>query len=103
MSSAVEVTPKKLEDRVDPYGSKVKQLQEAVLFGPRTLNPTVRKAASLAAELPDALGPYVQKVAKHAYKVTDEEMTAASSVGLFRRSNLRGDGKRGPGRWPYAP
>jgi len=65
----------------DPYGSKVKQLQEAVLFGPRTLNPTVRKAASLAAELPDALGPYVQKAAKHAYKVTDEEMTELHQSG----------------------
>jgi hypothetical protein len=65
----------------DPYGSKVKQLQEAVLSGPGTLDPRVRKAASLAAELPPALAPYVQKVAKHAYKVTDEDITALYQAG----------------------
>lgn len=65
----------------DPYGRKVKQLQEAVLSGPGTLDPAVRKAASLATELPPALAPYAQKVWKHAYKVTDEDITALHQVG----------------------
>jgi alkylhydroperoxidase family enzyme len=65
----------------DPYSSMVKQLQEAVLSGPGTLDLAVRKAASRVAELPDALGPYVQKVAKYAYKVTDEDITALHQAG----------------------
>jgi alkylhydroperoxidase family enzyme len=65
----------------DPYGSKVRQLKEAVLSGPGTLDPTVRKAASLAAELPDVLGPYVKKVATHAYTVTDQDIAALHQAG----------------------
>jgi alkylhydroperoxidase family enzyme len=76
-----ENTPTGKHAAADPYGSKVKQLQEAVLSGPGTLDPRVRKAASLAAELPPALAPYVQKVAKHAYKVTDEDITALYQAG----------------------
>jgi hypothetical protein len=65
----------------DPYGSKVKQLKEAVLSGPGTLDPAVREAASRAAGLPKALGPYVKKVASHAYKVTDEDIAALHQAG----------------------
>jgi hypothetical protein len=67
----------------DPYGSKVRQLKEAVLSGPGTLDPTVREAASLAVELPGALGPYVKKVARHAYTVTDEDITALRLAGYL--------------------
>jgi len=65
----------------DPYASQVKQLKKTVLSGPGTLDPAVRKAACLAAELPDVLGPYVKKVVKHAYEVTDKDMTALHQVG----------------------
>jgi hypothetical protein len=65
----------------DPYGGKVQQLKEAVLSGSGALNPVVRKAASLAAELPDALDPYVKKVVRHAYKVTDTDITALRRAG----------------------
>ena len=65
----------------DPYSSKVKQLKEAVLSGPGTLDPAVRKAASLAAGLPEALDPYVKKVVQHAYQVTDMDITALRQAG----------------------
>jgi alkylhydroperoxidase family enzyme len=65
----------------DPYASRVRQLKETVLSGPGALDPAVRMAACLAAELPDVLGPYVKKVAKHAYEVTDKDMTALRQVG----------------------
>src|SRR5262245_39102462 len=65
----------------DAYRSKVKELKEAVRSGPGTLDPAVRQIASLAAELSHALGPYVQKVAKHAYKVTDEDITVLHQAG----------------------
>ncbi len=65
----------------DPYSSKVKRLKEAVLSGPGTLDPAVRMAASLSTGLHDALGPYVEKVARHAYQVTDEDITALRQAG----------------------
>jgi hypothetical protein len=65
----------------DPYVRKVKQLKEMVLSGPGTLDPVVRQAANLAADLPDALDPYVQKVVRHAYKVTDEDITVLRQAG----------------------
>jgi alkylhydroperoxidase family enzyme len=65
----------------DPYSSKVKRLKEAVLSGSGALDPAVRMAASLATGLPDALGPYVEKVARHAYQVTDEDITALRQAG----------------------
>lgn len=78
----MENTQREKHTAADPYGGKLKQLQEAVLSGPGLLDPTVRKAASLAAELPPALAPYVQKVVKHAYKVTDEDMTSLHQAGF---------------------
>jgi hypothetical protein len=65
----------------DPYGSKVRRLKQAVLSEPGTLDPAVRQAVCRAADLPDALGPYVQKVVRHAYKVTSEDITALHQAG----------------------
>jgi hypothetical protein len=65
----------------DPYSSKVEQLKEAVLSGPGTLDPAVRKAASLAAGLPEVLDPYVKKVVQHAYQVTDTDITVLRQAG----------------------
>jgi hypothetical protein len=65
----------------DRYASQVKRLKETVLSGPGALDPAVRKAACLAAELPGVLGPYMKKVAKHAYKVTDRDMIALRQAG----------------------
>jgi alkylhydroperoxidase/carboxymuconolactone decarboxylase family protein YurZ len=65
----------------DPYSSKVKQLKEAVLSGPGTLDPAVRKAASLASGLPEALDPYVKMVVQHAYQVTDVDIAALRQAG----------------------
>ena len=65
----------------DPYSSKVEQLKEAILSGAGTLDPALRKAASLAAGLPEALDSYVKKVVRHAYQVTDTDITALSQAG----------------------
>jgi alkylhydroperoxidase family enzyme len=67
----------------DPYASRVKQLKETVLSGPGALAPAMRKAACLAAELPNALGPFVKKVAKHAYTRTDKDITALRQAGYL--------------------
>jgi alkylhydroperoxidase family enzyme len=64
-----------------PYSGRVEQLKEAVLSGPGTLDPAVRKAASLAAGLPDVLDPYVKKVVQHAYQVTDTDITVLRQAG----------------------
>jgi alkylhydroperoxidase family enzyme len=65
----------------DPYSSQVKQFKEAVFFRSGALDPAVRVAASLAARLPDALDPYVKKVARYAYEVTDEDIAALRHAG----------------------
>lgn len=65
----------------DPYSGKVKRLKEAILSGLGALDPKVRMAASLATGLHDALGPYVEKVARHAYQVTDEDISALRQAG----------------------
>jgi alkylhydroperoxidase family enzyme len=65
----------------DPYACQVTRLKETVLAGPGALDPALRQAACLAAERPDALAPYVKKVSTHAYKVTDNDMTALRQTG----------------------
>ena len=65
----------------DPYSSKVRQLEGAVLSGPGTLDPAVRKAASRAAGLPEVLDLYVKKVVQHAYQVTDTDITVLRQAG----------------------
>jgi alkylhydroperoxidase family enzyme len=65
----------------DPYSSKVKRLKEAVLSGSGALDPALRMAASLTTGLHDALGPYVEKVARHAYQVTDADIITLRQAG----------------------
>jgi alkylhydroperoxidase family enzyme len=58
------------------------RLQHAVLFEPGTLSSHVRQAAaSMASELPEVVYKYVQKVAKSAYTVTDEDVQLLLQAG----------------------
>lgn len=77
----VKNSPRRDDLANDPYNSQVKQLKEAVLSGPGTLDPAVRKAAGLAAGLPEALDPYVKKVVQHASQVTDTDITVLRQAG----------------------
>ncbi len=71
----------------------VRRLIDAVLHGPGELDPRIRQAvearaaalggreAETPAPLPEAMAPYVEKVAKHAYKTTDEDIEALRQAG----------------------
>lgn len=78
-----------MEDR---YREKMRALAEAVLGTPGDLDPGTRsgieaRAASLggrrgaAGDVPEALERFVEKVARHAYKVTDAEVAALRAAG----------------------
>lgn len=69
---------------MDRHAEKLQRLVEAALNGPGELSPGVRRAIAEERheEAPPALLPYLDKVARHAYKVTDEDVEALRRAGL---------------------
>jgi alkylhydroperoxidase family enzyme len=65
----------------DPHATGMYRLVDAVLAGPGTLDPSIRRAAADGADVPEALRGYLDKVARHAYKVTDEDVEALRAAG----------------------
>lgn len=65
----------------DPYADKTKRLEQTVLSGPGELASSVRQAAAALSEMPEVMKKYVQKVAKHAYKVTDQDVEVLRQAG----------------------
>src|SRR4051794_16829627 len=65
------------------YAELVQQVRRAVLESRGTTSPDVRRGAAFGsgADVPEALRSYVQKVALHAYRVTDEDVTALKAAG----------------------
>ena len=52
-----------------------------VLEQPGEVAPALRQAASRNRDLPEALRAYVDKVERHAYQVSDEEVEALKQAG----------------------
>jgi alkylhydroperoxidase family enzyme len=65
----------------DAHATKMQRLVDAVLEGPGMLDPNIRRAAAEEADVPEALRGYLDKVARHAYKVTDEDVEALREAG----------------------
>lgn len=65
----------------DLYADKMKCLEQTVLSGPGELASSVRQAAAVSGEVPEVMKKYVQKVAKHAYKVTDQDVEGLRQAG----------------------
>ncbi len=75
------------------YMALVRRLVDAVLTSVGDTEPDIRRAAEAraaalggrpvetTAELPAALDAYVDKVARHAYKVTDDDIAALRQAG----------------------
>lgn len=59
-----------------------KALTSRILEGDGKTSPSERKAAFNNSGLARPLGGLVDKVARHAYRVTDEDITAARASGL---------------------
>jgi len=77
----------------DRYERLVKHLMDAVLVGPGVADTKLRQAieefsaryggrtGTQADEVLPTLRPYIEKVAQHAYKVTDEDVQALQQAG----------------------
>jgi alkylhydroperoxidase family enzyme len=58
----------------------VRRVEEAVLRTPGALDPATREAIA-AGDRPDELAPYLDKVTRHAYKVTDDDVARVRAAG----------------------
>jgi alkylhydroperoxidase family enzyme len=65
----------------DRFAELTNRLQQAVLFGPGDLDPNIRQAAATSGDVPEPMKRYAEKVALHAYKVTDEDVEALLQAG----------------------
>lgn len=64
---------------LDLIAPERRALVEQVLRGPGEASPELRAAAAANAGLPPELAALVEKIHRHAYQVTDEEMAALRS------------------------
>ena len=58
----------------DPHARLREQVLNRVLDGPGETEPSLRHAAAEGKELPTDLQPLIDKIHRHAYKVTDEDI-----------------------------
>lgn len=65
-----------MSDRFDE-GRRV--LEESVLGGPGHTDSTLRRRVAERRDVPEELRPLVDKIERHAYKVTDEDVAALRS------------------------
>jgi len=65
----------------DPHATHMQRLADAVLAGPGSLDPGVRRAVADGRDVAEALRGYVDKVARHAYRVTDEDVVSLRAAG----------------------
>jgi hypothetical protein len=63
----------------DPYAELRDRVLKTVLDGPGTTEPALRNAAADDKGLPADLKSLVDKIHRHAYKVTDEDMAKAQA------------------------
>ena len=59
----------------------MEELRRTVLEAPGTTPAELRRAVSELVDVPDALRGYVDKVVRHAYRVSDEEVDALKAAG----------------------
>ena len=58
----------------DPHESLRDQVYERVLLGQGDADPALRQAAAAGVGVPADLQPLIDKIHRHAYKVTDEDI-----------------------------
>jgi hypothetical protein len=63
----------------DPHASLRDRVLESVLQGPGESDPAIRQAAAQGRGVPSDLQPLVDKIHRHAYKVTDEDIARAQA------------------------
>ena len=63
----------------DPYAGMRDRVLDNVLKGPGESDPAIRESVANRTNVPDDLKVLVEKIHRHAYKVTDEDMAAAQA------------------------
>jgi hypothetical protein len=63
----------------DPYAEQRDRVLATVLEGPGESDPSLRRAAADDRGLPADLRTLVDKIHRHAYKVTDDDMASAQA------------------------
>jgi hypothetical protein len=63
----------------DPYAAQRDKVLATVLDGPGESDPSLRKAAAEDRRLPSDLTAVVDKIHRHAYKVTDDDIARAQA------------------------
>jgi alkylhydroperoxidase family enzyme len=63
------------------HADLIEALRKAVFESAGAVAPALRQAVARNQALPEALRAYVDKVARHAYKVTDEDVAALKRAG----------------------
>ena len=67
---------------MDPkYAVKLRDLHERLIERVGTLDPAVRRAAAKGAGVPEPLAPFVDKVRRQAYTVTDGDVEGLRAAG----------------------
>lgn len=59
----------------DPHAGLREKVLDGVLNGPGESDPAIRNAAAGRSNVPADLQPLVDKIHRHAYKVTDEDIS----------------------------
>jgi alkylhydroperoxidase family enzyme len=65
----------------DRHQKNMELLTRRVLSSPGTLDPEIRTAIAAGTDVPRALASYIEKVDKHAYEITDEDIQALLEIG----------------------
>jgi hypothetical protein len=60
----------------DPYRLGREELEAAVLRGPGRTDATLRQRVAAGRDVPAELAALVDKIHRHAYRITDEELAA---------------------------
>ncbi len=60
----------------DPYADMRDAVLESVLNGPGESDPAIRNAAADRTSVPPDLQTLIDKIHRHAYKVTDQDLSA---------------------------
>jgi hypothetical protein len=66
---------------MDRHSDRAEAVRKAVLESEATVDRKVREACANNQDVPENLRAYVDKVARHAYKVTDEDVEALKKAG----------------------
>jgi alkylhydroperoxidase family enzyme len=66
---------------MDRHMKRVAALRAAVFESPGRVEPEMRQAVGQGRDVPELLRAYVDKVHRHAYEVTDEDVEALEQAG----------------------